>query len=402
MGNFLSYSNQLRAFVPILTPQQAEDFINRAWQNIKQAYDGWTFLAGEEYWLAPGSITLGDLVTTQFSDSVGLSWDSIGSLAGLNNPPLTQRQLRFGTNGGPVYVIESTDLLQVTDGGLTAADTTLTSASAPFSAGDVGKKVRVAGAGVAGANLDTTIASYTSPTEVEVTLAASTTVVDATVSWGSTLTLARPFNEGSDADAAATCVRFYYSPLSTDFARIDHLTDPTTGYEFGWDIESADGLDRMDPQRASQGNPWKLAFRFYDPDTFLPVYELWPVPNAARAYKVTYWKKGEDFVNDADALPPQIPEELLLMQARILAYEFAMTADNDDRRRGSYGNALSYIRGMYYGESQPGRPLGKLDEIIRQDKNRAVTLGRVRPRFPGPGWPIDSNFAQRHAIPGWY
>ena len=110
MGNFLSYSNQLRAFVPILSPQQAEDYINQAWRAIRTAYDGWTFLQAEEYWLAPGLIGLSELQVTQFDTTVTLGYDAMASLGGLNNPPITSRQLRFGTNGGPIYVISSTDL----------------------------------------------------------------------------------------------------------------------------------------------------------------------------------------------------------------------------------------------------------------------------------------------------
>ena len=402
MGNFLSYSNQLRAFVPILSPQQAEDYVNQAWRAIRTAYDGWTFLEGEEYWLAPGIITLSGLTVTQFSTSLLVGYDALAQLAGLNNPSLTQRQLRFGTNGGPVYIISATDMQKGTDGA--ASGTTLTSASGLFSSDDVGKLVRVSGAGASGANLDTTIAAYVSPTQVTLTAAASTVVSGATFYWGTGLTLARPFNETSSTNASASCLRYYYSPLSTDFARIDHLSDPTTGYEFGWDIGSADELDRVDPQRSSIGDPWRIFHRFYDTTTNLPVYELWPGPRAARAYKVNYWKTGSDFVNDTDSLPPQIPDELLLMKARMLAYEFAMTADPDRNNKQAYANALGFVRGRFYGESQPGRPLGYLDEVIRQDKNRAVTLGRKRPRWPGPGWPIDSNFAQRHAWPSgaWY
>ena len=63
--------------------------------------------------------------------------------------------------------------------------TYLDSATAVFSVGDVGLAVRVVGAGAAGADLVTTVASYTSPTEVVLTDAASTTVTGAQASIGS-------------------------------------------------------------------------------------------------------------------------------------------------------------------------------------------------------------------------
>ena len=60
-------------------------------------------------------------------------------------------------------------LRTATDGIMTAADNTLDSASLAFLAADVGYNVFVAGAGTAGAPLITTIASFTSATEVELT-----------------------------------------------------------------------------------------------------------------------------------------------------------------------------------------------------------------------------------------
>jgi len=70
------------------------------------------------------------------------------------------------------------------DGAIAAADNTLTSATAAFTAGDVGRAIVVNGAGAAGANLTTTIASINSGTSVELTDAAGTTVAGATFRYG--------------------------------------------------------------------------------------------------------------------------------------------------------------------------------------------------------------------------
>lgn len=72
----------------------------------------------------------------------------------------------------------------VGDGAITSGLKALTSATAPFSAGDVGKIVVVAGAGVAGAALKTTIAAYVSASQVTLTASASTTVTGKKVDWG--------------------------------------------------------------------------------------------------------------------------------------------------------------------------------------------------------------------------
>lgn len=78
-----------------------------------------------------------------------------------------------------------TRLVSNTDGAITASDNTFTSAGGPggneFTESYVGKTITVSGAGADGADLETTIASFTSATEVELTDAAATTVSDA--SW---------------------------------------------------------------------------------------------------------------------------------------------------------------------------------------------------------------------------
>lgn len=402
MSNFLIYTNKLRQWVPSLSPEQAEDFINDAWRDIREANDQWSFLLAQEYWLAPGSITLIGLGVTQFSTTVTLNHASLVLIAGLSNPPITQRQLRFGLNSGPIYEIAGTNALQVTDGAITSSTNVLNSATGAFDASHVGRLIVVEGAGSGGDDLQTTIASFVSPIQITTTLNASTTVTNATVSWGSTITLARNMNEQTNASATALLYRVYYSPLTTDFHRIDHLVDSITGYEFGWDILPIDELDRRDPQRSSTTEPYQLFFHHFDSVAGLPVWELWPGPTVERAYTVTLWRLGTPFSADEDALPPQITEELLLLRARYLAYEWGAANDADPRKRQSYMALMGMAKSKYSTEGQPGRPLGLLDQAMRRDEEVATLQGRVRPRRPGPGWPTDSNFAQSHAIPRWW
>jgi len=73
------------------------------------------------------------------------------------------------------------------DGAITASDNTFISATASFVAGDVGKTIIVAGADTSvtdGSALTTTIATYTSATEVELTDAANDTVSGANYHYG--------------------------------------------------------------------------------------------------------------------------------------------------------------------------------------------------------------------------
>lgn len=403
-SNFLIYSNKLRQWMPSLSPEQSEDFINDAWRDIRESNDQWSFLLANEYWLAPGSISLtGGLTTTQFSATVTINTAStLPLVGGLNNPPITQRQFRFGQSGGPIYGIASTNVIQVTDGAITSGTTTLTCAtSAPFTAAMVGRLIDVTGAGVGG-DLLTTISAFISTTQVTLGATAGTTVSNAITTFGSTITLDRVFNEQTNTNASALLYRIYYSPLTTDFQRVDHLVDPITGYEFGWDINPVDLLDRVDPMRATVREPYQVFFHHFDLVNGLPVYELWPGPTVQRAYTVTFWKLGLPFANDTDALPPQITEELLLLRARLLAYEWGESNDPDPRKRQSYTGLKQYVKTKYSTEGQPGRPLGLLDQAMRRDEEVALAQGRIKPRRPGPGWPVDSNFSQRHAIPSWW
>jgi hypothetical protein len=70
------------------------------------------------------------------------------------------------------------------DGAITTGTSTFTSATGSFSAFSVGRSIVIKGAGVAGANLSTTISGYTNATTVTLTVPASTTVSGASWCYG--------------------------------------------------------------------------------------------------------------------------------------------------------------------------------------------------------------------------
>jgi hypothetical protein len=70
------------------------------------------------------------------------------------------------------------------DGAISASSNALTSSSATFTAGDVGKAIEVDGAAASGGNLITTIATFTDAHHVGLTASASTTVSAANVVYG--------------------------------------------------------------------------------------------------------------------------------------------------------------------------------------------------------------------------
>lgn len=82
------------------------------------------------------------------------------------------------------------DAKRIFDGAITAASTTFTSASANFTAADVGKSIRVNYAGPAGIDLVTTIAGFTNSTTVTLSNAASSTVSADTAVYGTDNTVA--------------------------------------------------------------------------------------------------------------------------------------------------------------------------------------------------------------------
>lgn len=402
MSNFLNYSNRLRQNIPSLSPQQAEDYINQAWRDIRDADDEWSFLHRTEYWLAPGIITCVGLTVTQNDATVGLTVTAVGQLAGLNNPNLTVRQFRLNGGGGPVYGIASTDVQQVTDGDMVATSNTLQAlSSAPFAAGDVGKLIIVAGAGTGGADLETTIATYVATDEVTLTDAAVGTVTGATISWGSTLTLDRLYRETTNTNATGVVQRLYYQP-EEDMARLDHITDNITGYQFAFEIRPPDEIDRIDPQRAAAGLPYALFFHGFDETTGKAIYEMWPAPQAERAYTVTYWSRGTDFVEDTDSLPVQIPMELLMLRAQMLGYEWLMTATDDPKKIAAISAMMVRVTTRYSSMGNPRAPIGLLQIARRKDHSTYRKAFIKRGRYGNGFYPLTSSYLQQTDFgPSW-
>jgi len=83
--------------------------------------------------------------------------------------------LDFGAKG---------DTKKIFDGAITSGTNSFSSASANFVLADVGKVIRILGAGAAGGILETTISAYVNSTTVSLTLAASTTVSSASSFYG--------------------------------------------------------------------------------------------------------------------------------------------------------------------------------------------------------------------------
>jgi len=104
--------------------------------------------------------------------------------------------------------VEDLQTRTVTDGAITSGAAVFTSATAAFVPQDAGQNITVNGAGAAGANLATTILTYTNATTVTLAVNASTTVSGATTA----IVPADKTTQGAIYNAAGTI--FDYAPLA--------------------------------------------------------------------------------------------------------------------------------------------------------------------------------------------
>lgn len=115
----------------------------------------------------------------------------------------------------------------VSDGAITASAAILTSASTPFTAGDVGSDIVVRGAGASGADLTTTILSYQSAGQVTLAANAGTTVTGANVIFearaADTMGSHSPWNEST---AYSNSVRPTWTPGSVAAGSVDNSASP--------------------------------------------------------------------------------------------------------------------------------------------------------------------------------
>ena len=145
------------------------------------------------------------------------------------------------------------------------------------------------------------------------------------------LTLDRPYLETSGTVPNWSVYQCYYPAPSADFLKFVSILNPVSGYSIseercGWTKEQ---IDRRDPQRGATGDAYYAAFYRTDPSSGLPVYELWPCPVNAVGMPYLYQRRGEDLVNDDDALPLTINTYSFMQLAH---YHGCMWADKNAGR----------------------------------------------------------------------
>lgn len=117
-------------------------------------------------------------------------------------------------------------------GTMTLGDPTLAAVTGAFTADDVDKDVRVVGAGAAGVDLQTTVASYTDPTHVELADDAATAVTGAAMYVAADGIAASPRSMTEVFDGGTATLFFRYRPVIdvTSMMLDDDVLDPDDYY----------------------------------------------------------------------------------------------------------------------------------------------------------------------------
>jgi hypothetical protein len=134
-------------------------------------------------------------------DATSAAPDDGGTIITPNGGPATGRWHRMFNDAISVkWFGAKGDTKEVADGAITMGSTALTSNTAGFLSSDVGKSITIAGAGVAGVPLVTTIAAVVNTTRITLSAPASTTVSAGYVTWGGT-------DDGNAITAAAEALQ---------------------------------------------------------------------------------------------------------------------------------------------------------------------------------------------------
>jgi hypothetical protein len=208
------------------------------------------------------------------------------------------------------------------------------------------------------------------------------------------MTLDRPFLEATAAASSYLVFKCYYDAPMADFMRYIVALDQSIPryFKLRWDRQF---LDRKDPQRSTQSDPYVLASFKTDPTTNVPIHEMWPQPTVKAAIFTLVQRRGTPLVNPTDAPPPAVSDDLLMYRAKIKAYEWAMA--NVGRVPELRGVSWQFLI-----QEADAQYRGLLKEAQRNDEENFQNLF-IRPSdsecYMGP---IDGKYLQSHDGPWWY
>lgn len=206
---------------------------------------------------------------------------------------------------------------------------------------------------------------------------------------GATIILDRPYREDIDAAASYQIFSCYYDPPETDFAGFITVRDIVNSYNLRLTATHS-SLNRMDPRRATTGDPLYVVPMRADAISGEPRFELWPHPTTAKSYICLYQRRGIDWTSDNDALPAIIPESLLINRACFHAYQWAMQTGQTPN-----GKAVDWRFLMAQSDTSYR---DEMRRTAREDNEIFMELLNEFSTRTGYLSPIDSNYAQNHAV----
>lgn len=213
-----------------------------------------------------------------------------------------------------------------------------------------------------------------------------------------TLTLARPYIEGTQATSTYMVYQPYFTAPAQDFVKWLSIVDPVNDYRFRRKnlYRTQEDVDRRDPNRTSFSIPIMAASLDYVADPSggaglptRPRYEFWPHPIQQLGYNVEYQIRG-DLVLSTDTLPTSIPDELIIAGAKRYGAELMATQPSIDPKKSAvYLNLINVARAEYK---------DRLLTAQREDDNVFENMVYESESEPALSGPLDANFFQDHDV----
>jgi len=324
MADVVSLASELVGWVPKLPPGLARILVNRAWRDICDSRL-WSFLVEDAQIYSPALISDGTASVTQFSDQVTL--DATAS---------------------------ALVLAQVLNTG------------APMNT----RQFRVS---TTGPIYNITAIDVTNPAAIVLTIALGTNAIG--------------YSGETNAAASYQIFRCYYDAPSRDFKKWLSVYDPSSGYWLKINKQQAD-INRMDPQRSSQGQPYIVAsFKAGSAaNGRAPKQEWYPTPTFEKSYSTLYIRRGAELVDDED-IPDTIPPGLVVWKA--LSHSGMWGLANQ--------GAIPDLRGVdwRYFITHGQENYDKMLPGVKKTDDEVYLMSLVK-RTNNSQWPLDSKWLQSH------
>lgn len=213
-----------------------------------------------------------------------------------------------------------------------------------------------------------------------------------------TLTLSRPYIEGTQVNTTYMVYQPYYAAPAQDFVKWLSIVDPVNDYRFRRKnlYCTQEEIDRRDPNRTSFSIPIKAASLDYVDDPAgtpgapkRPRYEFWPHPIQQLGYNVEYQIRG-DLTASTDTLPTSIPDELVIAGAKRYGAEYMASQPTVDARKAAVFLNLRNTAQAEYKDL--------LLVAQREDDNVFENMVFDSESEPVLSGPLDADYIQSHDI----